>query len=74
MAKKSVTRVEGTVRASQVKRRWQQAFRQKMKGVPPEKWRCVGVDIGKHEHVGVITDGWLRLMKCWLSLFFYFPP
>ena len=62
MAKNSVPRSESTIRASQVQRRWQAAFRQRMAGVLPEAWRCVGVDIGKYEHVGVVTDGWGQLL------------
>ena len=63
MASKSVTRSTSAVRASQVRRRWQEAFRQKMAGVPAEEWCCVGVDIGKYEHVGVVTDGWSQLLS-----------
>ena len=62
MAEKSVSRIEGSVRASQVQRSWQQTFRERMAGLPPEVWRCVGMDIGKYEHVGVVTDGWGRLL------------
>jgi len=62
MAKNNITQNEAPVRASQVQRSWQRAFRQRMAGQPPENWRCVGIDIGKYEHVGVVTDGWGTLL------------
>lgn len=62
MAKESITQLSGTKSASQVQRRWQERFRQQMQGIAPEAWRCVGIDIGKYEHVGVVTDGWGSLL------------
>jgi hypothetical protein len=58
MAQQIVTQKSGFKPASQVRRRWQERFRQQMQGIVPEAWRCVGVDIGKYEHVAVVTDGW----------------
>lgn len=63
MATKSVTHCSGSIRASQVRRSWQEAFRQKMSDIPPSSWCCVGIDVGKYEHVGVITDGWDQLLN-----------
>jgi transposase len=57
MAKSIVTQSEPSGLSSQLQRSWQKAFRERMAGVPPEQWRCVGIDIGKYEHVAVILDG-----------------
>lgn len=57
MAKSIVTQSEPTGLSSQLQRSWQKAFRERMAGVPREQWRCVGIDIGKYEHVAVILDG-----------------
>lgn len=62
MAQHSVTQSQPSGLASQVQRRWQQEFRQRMRAVPLEQWRCVGIDVGKYEHVAVITDGWGNLL------------
>lgn len=47
---------------SQVRRRWQQVFRERQAGVPLLEWRCVSIDIGKYEHVAVMFDGEGRLL------------
>lgn len=57
MAKSIVTQSEPTGLSSQLQRSWQKAFRERMAGVPRAQWRCVGIDIGKYEHVAVILDG-----------------
>jgi len=57
MAKNSVTQVSGRIQSSQVRRRWQAEFRQRMHQNPLSEWRCIGVDIGKYEHVAVAIDG-----------------
>lgn len=62
MAKPSIAQFTGSKSARQVRRRWQEQFRQRMQGIAPEAWRCVGVDIGKYEHVAVVTDGWGHLI------------
>ena len=62
MTKQSVTQNSSSKPASQVRRRWQEQFRQRMQGITLDDWRCVGVDIGKYEHVAVITDGWGSLL------------
>lgn len=62
MAQQSVSQLSGAKPAGQVRRRWQEQFRQQMQGVTLDKWRCVGVDIGKYEHVAVVTDGWGSLL------------
>ncbi len=62
MAKQSISQISGTKPASQVRRRWQERFRRQMQGIAPDAWRCVGVDIGKYEHVAVVTDGWGSLL------------
>ena len=62
MAKKSVSQNQSSISASQVRRRWQEHFRQRMQEIALPDWRCVGVDIGKYEHVAVITDGFGELL------------
>jgi transposase len=62
MATQSVSQILDSKPAGQVRRRWQEAFRQRMHDLSLDTWRCVGVDIGKYEHVGVITDGWGELL------------
>jgi transposase len=62
MAQQIVTQKSVSKPASQVRRRWQERFREQMQGIVPEAWRCVGVDIGKYEHVAVVTDGWGSLL------------
>jgi transposase len=62
MTQQSITQISSSKAASQVRRRWQEAFRQRMQGIALEAWRCVGVDIGKYEHVAVVTDGWGSLL------------
>jgi hypothetical protein len=57
MAKQSVAQPARYGAASQVRRRWQRAFQERMRDLPPSEWRCVGIDIGKYEHVAVISDG-----------------
>jgi transposase len=57
MAKSIVTQSEPDGLPSQLQRSWQKAFRERMADVPREQWRCVGIDIGKYEHVAVIQDG-----------------
>ena len=55
MAKNSVTQVSGTIRSSHIRRRWQREFLQRIHQEPLSDWRCIGVDIGKYEHVAVAT-------------------
>lgn len=62
MATDSVTQTVKRTAARQVQRRWQVQFRRRMQGLAPERWCCVGVDIGKYEHVAVVTDGWGHLL------------
>jgi transposase len=62
MEKQSITQISSTKPAGQIRRRWQERFRQQMQGIAPEAWRCVGVDIGKYEHVAIVTDGWGSLL------------
>ena len=57
MAKNSVTQVSGTIQSSHIRRRWQREFLQRMHQEPLSEWRCIGVDIGKYEHVAVAIDG-----------------
>ena len=57
MAKSIVTQGDGCILPSQLQRSWQKGFRERMQAVPREQWRCVGIDIGKYEHVAVIQDG-----------------
>jgi len=62
MAKNSVTQVSNTIRSSHIHRRWQREFLQRMHQEPLSNWRCIGVDIGKYEHVVVAFDGHGALM------------
>lgn len=57
MVQNSVSQVSGQIQSSQTRRRWQVKFRQRMHQEPLSDWRCIGIDIGKYEHVGVATDG-----------------
>lgn len=63
MAEHSVSQPVASVRASHLRRRWQQLFRQRMAGVPLDQWRCVSIDIGKYEHVALICDGQGELLS-----------
>jgi hypothetical protein len=40
-----------------MRRRWQQIFQQRLASLPAQQWCCVGIDIGKFEHVAVVYDG-----------------
>lgn len=62
MAKCIVTQGEASALPSQLQRIWQKEFQERMQRVPREQWRCVGIDIGKYEHVAVIQDGNGRLL------------
>ena len=62
MANSSVTHFQEVKAARQIQRNWQERFRQRMQGRTAESWRCVGVDVGKYEHVAVVTDGWDKLL------------
>lgn len=57
MAKHSVSQTPASVAPSQLERRWQGEFRQRWHAVPPAQWRCIGIDVGKYEHVAVAYDG-----------------
>ncbi len=57
MASSSVPPTVWTAAPEQLERRWQKAFRQRFQVLPPGQWRCVGIDIGKYEHVAVMSDG-----------------
>lgn len=57
MAKNSVTQISATKRSSHTRRRWQREFLQRMHQKPLPSWRCIGVDIGKYEHVALGLDG-----------------
>lgn len=57
MVQTSVTQEQVSLSGSQVRRRWQVQFRHRMHQEPLTNWRCIGIDIGKYEHVGVAIDG-----------------
>ncbi len=57
MAGSSVPPTVWTAAPGQLERHWQKAFRQRFQVLPPQQWRCVGIDIGKYEHVAVMSDG-----------------
>lgn len=57
MAKLSVPQPKTDGPANQMQRRWQKVFRERLAGVATEQWRCIGIDIGKFEHVAMIYDG-----------------
>ena len=57
MARSSVPPTVWTAAPAQLERRWHKAFRQRFQVLPPGQWRCVGIDIGKYEHVAVMSDG-----------------
>ena len=62
MAAHSVSQVPAPVAPSQLERRWQQEFRQRWQAVAPAQWRCIGIDVGKYEHVAVAYDGLGQLL------------
>jgi transposase len=62
MAVHSVSQVPAPVAPSQLERRWQQEFRQRWQAVAPAQWRCIGIDVGKYEHVAVAYDGLGQLL------------
>jgi hypothetical protein len=45
-----------------LERRWQREFRQRWQAVAPAQWRCIGIDVGKYEHVAVAYDGLGQLL------------
>ena len=49
MAERMITQDQACVLPSPLDRRWQKEFRERMRDMPREKWRCVGIDIGKYE-------------------------
>lgn len=57
MVQTSVTQERISSSGSQVRREWQAQFRHRMHQDALTNWRCVGIDIGKYEHVGVAIDG-----------------
>jgi transposase len=57
MARHSVSQSPAWVGPSQLERRWQCDFRQRWQAVAPVQWRCIGIDVGKYEHVAVAYDG-----------------
>ena len=62
MAAHSVSQTPAMVVPSQLERHWQQAFRQRWQAVAPVQWRCIGIDVGKYEHVAVAYDGLGQLL------------
>jgi len=62
MAAHSVSQIPAMVVPSQLERHWQQAFRQRWQAVAPAQWRCIGIDVGKYEHVAVAYDGLGQLL------------
>lgn len=61
MAKNSVTQKSRSIRTSQMQKRWRREFLQRMQKKPFSDWCCIGVDIGKYEHVAVAIDGFGEL-------------
>lgn len=57
MARHSVPQTAGTAVPSQLARRWQREFRQRWQAVAPARWCCIGIDVGKYEHVAIAYDG-----------------
>lgn len=57
MARQSVSQGAVVSAPQQLERRWQSAFRQRWQTAAPEAWCCVGIDVGKYEHVAVAYDG-----------------
>lgn len=62
MAAHSVSQIPAPLAPSQLERRWQQEFRQRWQAVAPGQWRCIGIDVGKYEHVAVAYDGLGQLL------------
>jgi transposase len=62
MAAHSVSQKPAPVVPSQLERRWQREFRQRWQAVAPAQWRCIGIDVGKYEHVAVAYDGLGQLL------------
>ena len=62
MAAHSVSQIPAPLAPSQLERRWQQEFRQRWQAVAPAQWRCIGIDVGKYEHVAVAYDGLGQLL------------
>lgn len=57
MATLSVPHPKSNGPANQMQRRWQKIFRERLAGVPAEQWCCIGIDIGKFEHVATAYAG-----------------
>ena len=62
MAAHSVSQIPAPLAPSQLERRWQQEFRQRWQAVATGQWRCIGIDVGKYEHVAVAYDGLGQLL------------
>ena len=62
MAQNIVTQSAGTALPRQLQRSWRKAFQERTQGMALERWRCVGIDIGKYEHVAVLQDGQGRML------------
>lgn len=62
MAAHSVSQTATRVVPSQLERCWQRDFRQRWHAVAPVQWRCIGIDVGKYEHVAVAYDGLGQLL------------
>ncbi len=62
MAQNIVTQSAGTALPWQLQRSWRKAFQERTQGMALERWRCVGIDIGKYEHVAVLQDGQGRIL------------
>ena len=63
MARQSVSQGPGISAPQQLERRWQGAFRQRWQTAAPDAWCCVGIDVGKYEHVAVAYDGRGQLLS-----------
>jgi transposase len=62
MAQPSVSQTPAPLAPSQLERHWQREFRQRWQAVPAAQWRCIGIDVGKYEHVAVAYDGLGQLL------------
>jgi transposase len=62
MARHSVPQADEGAGPSQLQRRWQREFRQRWQAVAPEQWCCIGIDVGKYEHVAIAYDGREQLL------------